>query len=104
MDDTMLISSPDHTPAMVRTPQRSIPVEIQARDLVLLKLIYDLPYIHAAELSRLLPVGMLNPQLRAYHDQRCQEHGAHARVRREVLRRLQQLLHAKGGPYVQRHK
>ena len=57
----------------------------------------------AAQLSRLLPIGTLNPQLRAYHDQRCVEPGLHARVRREVLRRLQQLLHAKGGPYVQRH-
>jgi Replication-relaxation len=95
---------------MPRASQRSIPVEIQARDLVLLKLIYELPYVDAAQLSRLLPVSTLNPQLRGYHDQRRQERavvasgGDHARVRREVLRRLQQLLHAKGGPYIQRHK
>jgi hypothetical protein len=110
MDDPIFIPSPDHTPAMPRASQRSIRVEIQARDLVLLKLTYEMPYIDGAQLSQLLPVGTLNPQLRGYHDHRHRERGAaasagvHARVRREVLRRLQQLLHAEGGPYVQRHK
>src|SRR2546421_154507 len=104
MDEILNASSPHALPEIRRAPQRLIPVEIQARDLVLLKLIYDLPYADAAQLSRLLPVGAINPQLRAYHDQRGPEPGRHARVRREVLRRLQQLLRATGGPYIQRHK
>src|SRR5947208_2944747 len=109
MDDILPIPSLDKPQGIQRASQRSIPVEIQARDLLLLKLIYDLPYIDAAQISQLLPVGIINPQLRGYHDQRFQERvaqasgSAHPRVRREVLRRLQPLLHAKGGAYVQRH-
>ena len=88
-----------------------MPVAIQPRDLLLLKTIYDFPYCTAMQLSRLLPVGPINPQLRAYHDQRHLKRareeviGGHApRIRREILRRLQQLFHAEGGTYVQRHK
>src|SRR5438445_4662377 len=110
MDDILPIPSSNDLSGILRASQRSIPVEIQARDLLLLKLIYDLPYTDAAQLSRLLPVGHINPQLRDYHDQQRQERtlqeneSAHPRVRREVLRRLQQLLCAKGGAYIQRHK
>ena len=52
-------------------------------------------------------MGIINPQLRAYHDQRRKAYvleGRGPRVRREILRRVQQLFHAKGGAYVQRHK
>jgi hypothetical protein len=104
MDETIDASSSHLLPEIRRASQGWIPVEIQARDRVLLKLIYDLPYVDAAQLSRLLPVGTLNAQLRAYHDERRLEHGVHPHVRREVLRRLQQLLHATGGPYIQRHR
>ena len=88
-----------------------MPVAIQARDLLLLKTIYDFPYCTALQLSRLLPAGPINPQLRAYHDQRHLKRaredvrgGQAPRIRREILRRLQQLFHAEGGTYVQRHK
>jgi len=77
----------------------------------LLKTIYEFPYCTAAQLSRLLPAGVVNPQLRAYHEQRHQERmtvtpvgESPAKVRRAMLRRLMQLFHAQGGPYVQRHK
>ena len=86
-------------------------IAIRPRDLLLLKAIYDFPYCDAGQLSRLMPVGSINPQLRAYHDQRlfawAQKHDVvtpAGQVRREILRRLQQLFHAAGGPYVQRHK
>lgn len=49
----------------------------------------------------------IHPQLRAYHDERREAQavgGQHPQVRREILRRLQQLFHAQGGAYVQRHK
>lgn len=98
-------------PRYRRVAERTIQVAIQPRDLVLLKLIYDYPYCTAEQLSRLLPAGSINAQLRAYHDERKQElsqvsmaNGQPAKVRREVRRRLQQLFHAAGGPYVQRHK
>src|SRR5262249_39230552 len=76
-------------------------------DVVLLKTIYDFPYCTAAQLSRLLPVGTINAQLRAYHDER---HGARAvggqrpPVRREILRRPHQLFRAQGGAYMQSDK
>src|SRR2546430_15707863 len=110
MDDILSIPSSNDLSGFARALQRSIPMELQARDLLLLKLICELPYMDAAQLSRLLPVGTINPQLRSYHDQRFQERtlqeneSEHPRVRREVVRRLQQLLRAKGGAYVQRHK
>jgi hypothetical protein len=98
-------------PRYRRVAERAIPVAIQPRDLVLLKLIYDFPYCTAEQLSRLLPAGSINPQLRAYHDGRKQAlaqvsmvSGQPAKVRREVRRRLMQLFHAAGGPYVQRYK
>jgi len=83
-----------------------VPVSIQPRDLLLLKTIYEFPYCTAAELSRLMPAGSINPQLRAYHDQRRIEamYERVGGVRREIRRRLQMLFHAAGGPYVQRHK
>jgi hypothetical protein len=98
-------------PRYRRVAERAISISIQPRDLLLLKLIYDFPYSTAVQLSRLLPAGSINPELRAYHDgrrlERAQvnvENGQPAKVRREVRRRLQQLFHAAGGPYVQRHK
>src|SRR5438132_3677346 len=103
MNDILPIPSSNDLSGIARALQRSISMEIQARDLVLLKMIYDLPYADAAQLSRLLPVGHINPQLRGYHDQRRQERatqesgGGSARVRRAVLRRLQQLLCATCG-------
>jgi hypothetical protein len=87
--------------------ERALPLVIQARDLLLLKTIYEFPYSTAAQLSRLIPVGTINPQLRTYHDERRLTHtqvGKNPRVRREIQRRLQQLFHAQGGAYVQRHK
>src|SRR5207253_533442 len=91
-------------------PRRTIPVAIQPRDLVLLKTIYELPYTDAAQLSRLMPIGAVNPQLRAYLDQRREQRAregwtgeAPAQVRRSIVRRLQQLLHATGGAYIQQH-
>jgi hypothetical protein len=91
--------------------QQAMAIAIRPRDLLLLKAIYDFPYCDAGQLSRLMPVGSINPQLRAYHDQRlfawAQKHDVvtpAGQVRREILRRLQQLFHAAGGPYVQRHK
>lgn len=98
-------------PRYRRVAERAIPIAIQPRDLLLFKLIYDFPYSTAAQLSRLLPAGFINPQLRAYHDgrkleraQESMENGQPAKAPREILRRLQQLFHAAGGPYVQRHK
>jgi hypothetical protein len=102
-------ASPQPSPQLPRYRRvelRSVPVSIQPRDLLLLKTIYEFPYCTAAQLSRLMPVGSLNPHLRAYHDQR-QMDAMFERVggvRREIRRRLQQLFHAAGGPYVQRHK
>ena len=94
-------------PRYRRVAERTIQVAIQPRDLVLLKLISDFPYSTSTQLSRLLPAGSINPQLRAYHDgrrvERCEErreNGQPAKARREVRRRLMQLFHAAGGPYV----
>src|SRR6266516_1255076 len=91
-------------------PRHTIPVAIQPRDLVLLKSIYELPYIDAAQLSQLMPIGAVNPQLRAYLDQRREQRAreawteeAPAQARRSIVRRLQQLLHAAGGAYIQQH-
>jgi len=73
----------------------------------MLKTIYDFPYCSAAQLSHLLPVGTINPQLRAYQDQRREAQdvaGQSPKVWREILRRMQQSFHAQGGAYVQRHK
>ena len=106
------VKSAKHTPQLTRyrrTEERAVAVAIQPRDLLLLKAVYDFPYGTAAQLSRLLPVGVINPKLRAYHDQRLplwgtEQERARTPVRREILRRLQQLFHAVGGPYVQRHK
>jgi hypothetical protein len=93
-------------PRYRRVELSSVPVSIQPRDLLLLKTVYEFPYSTAAQLSRLLPAGTINPQLRAYHDQRRTEAMFErvGGVRREIRRRLQQLFHAVGGPYVQRHK
>jgi hypothetical protein len=111
MDHEHFTTRKPQLPRYRRVPERAIPIAIQPRDLVLLKLIYDFPYSTAVQLSRLLPAGSINPQLRAYHDGRQQElaqvsmaSGQPAKVRREVRRRLMQLFHAAGGPYVQRHK
>jgi hypothetical protein len=111
MDQTTLPQTTPHLPRYRRAVQRSVPIAIQARDLLLLKTIYDFPYCTASQLSRLIPAGTINPQLRAYHEQRHQESttvpsvgGTPAKVRRAMLRRLQQLFHAQGGAYVQRHK
>jgi hypothetical protein len=100
MDNTQ----PEHTPHLPRyrrEEQRAIPVSIQPRDLLLLKAIYDYPYCTAAQISRLMPIGPINPQLRAYHDQRLltgvKEHD-------KTQRPFQVRFHAAGGPYVQRHK
>ncbi len=91
-------------------PRRTIPVAMQPRDFVLLKAIYELPYCDAAQLSQLMPIGAVNPQLRAYLDQRWEERAreewagdAPAQARRSIVRRLQQLLHATGGAYIQQH-
>jgi len=90
-------------------PRHTIPVAIQPRDLVLLKTVYQLPYCDAVQLSRLLPIGAINPQLRAYLDQRLEERvragftGEPAEARRSIVRRLQQLHSADGGPYIQQH-
>ena len=93
-------------PRYRRVELRTVPVSIQPRDLILLKTVYEFPYCTAAQLSRLMPAGSLNPQLRAYHDQRRMEAMFErvGGVRREIRRRLQQLFHAAGGSYVQRHK
>ena len=67
------VKLPKHTsqlPRYRRTEGRAVSVAIQPRDLLLLKAVYDFPYCTAAQLSRLLPEGVINPQLRAYHDQR----------------------------------
>jgi hypothetical protein len=69
-------ASPQPSPQLPRYRReelRSMPVSIQPRDLLLLKTIYEFPYCTAAQLSRLMPAGSLNPQLRAYHDQRRME-------------------------------
>jgi protein involved in plasmid replication-relaxation len=111
MDHDVFPARKQQLPRYRRVTERAIPIAIQPRDLVLLKLVYEFPYSTAAHLSRLLPAGSINPQLRAYHDGRTQElaqvsteNGQPAKVRRAVLRRLQQLFHAAGGPYVQRHQ
>jgi hypothetical protein len=111
MDQEIPTQSPPQLPRYRRVEQRVIPVAIQPRDLLLLKMVYEFPYSTAVQLSRLLPAGSINPQLRAYHDQRRQVRsgedmvqGKPVKVRREIRRRLQQLFHASGGPYVQRHK
>ena len=89
---------------------RTIPVAIQPRDMALLKSIYELPYCDAAQLSQLMPIGAVNPQLRAYLDQSREKRvkagwtgEAPAQARRSIVRRLQQLLHAAGGAYLQQH-
>jgi hypothetical protein len=99
-----------HTLSSLDASRRTLPVAIQPRDLVLLKTVYELPYCDARQLSRLLPIGAVNPQLRAYLDQRQEERaregwttGQPAEARRSIVRRLQQLLHASGGPYLQQH-
>src|SRR5438094_10065643 len=109
MDQTIPTQSTPQLPRYRRVEQRAMPVAIQARDLLLLKTIYDFPYCTALQLSRLLPAGPINPQLRAYHDQRHLKRareevigGQASRIRLEILRRLQQLVHAEGGTYVQR--
>jgi hypothetical protein len=111
MDDALLPQPQPQLPRYRRVELRTIPVSIQPRDLVLLKSIYDYPYCTAVELSRLIPAGVMNPQLSAYHERRrgeyagmTSENGPHAKVRRAMLRRLMQLFHAAGGPFVQRHK
>ncbi len=92
-----------HLPRYRRAVARTVPVVIRTRDLLLLKTIYEFPYCTAAQLSRLLPAGVVNPQLRAYHEQRHQERmtvtpvgESPAKVRRAMLRRLMQLFHAQG--------
>jgi hypothetical protein len=99
-----------HPPSSLDAPRRTLPVAIQPRDLVLLKTIYELPYCDAAQLSRLLPIGAVNPQLRAYLDARREARvregwttGHPAEARRSIVRRLQQLLSAQGGAYIQQH-
>jgi hypothetical protein len=111
MDQDIAHQSQPQLPRFRRDAARAVPIAIQPRDLLLLKTIYDFPYCTAAQLSRLLPAGLINSQLRAYHDQRREQQVGlsimerrSAGVRREVRRRLQQLFHAVGGPYVQRHK
>src|SRR6266705_3399010 len=86
------------------TQPRTIPVAIQPRDMALLKSIYELPYSDAAQLSQLMPIGEVNPQLRAYLDQSREKRAKEgwtgetpAQARRSIVRRLQQLLHATGG-------
>jgi hypothetical protein len=111
MDQQLSGQPTPQLPRYRRLALRALPVSIQPRDLLLLKTIYEFPYSTAAQLSRLLPTGSINPQLRAYHDQRrlvCTGEDLHFErvggVRREIRRRLQQLFHAVGGSYVQRHK
>jgi hypothetical protein len=107
MDQTPSRQLTPHLPRYRQTADRAIPLAIQARDFLLLKTIYEFPYSTAAQISRLMLVGTINPQLRTYHDERRLAHPQEAkrpRIRRETLRRLQQLFHAKGGAYVQRHK
>ena len=111
MDHDIPTSRKPQLPRYRRVAERAIPIAIQPRDLLLLKLVYDFPYSTAAQLSQLLPAGSINAQLRAYHDERRLErveermgNGQATKVRREVRRRLKQLFHAEGGPYVQRHK
>jgi len=70
MDDAALPQSVPHLPRYHRAEDRAVPVSIQPRDLVLLKAIYDFPYCTAVELSRLIPAGLMNPQLSAYHNHR----------------------------------
>jgi hypothetical protein len=89
--------------------KQTVPVAIQSRDLVLLKTIYQLPFCDAVQLSRLMPIGSINPQLRAYLDQRMEERARHGwareptEARRSIVRRLHQLMYATGGPYIQQH-
>lgn len=107
MDQTPSRQPTPHLPRYRHTVGRAVPLAIQARDLLLLKTIYEFPYSTAAQLSRLMPVGTINAQLRAYHDERRTagvSEDRRPKVRREILRRLQQLFHAHGGAYVQRHK
>jgi hypothetical protein len=110
MDQQRTTSSLHEYAGKLPAPRQAIPVAIQPRDLILLKTIYELPYCDAAQLSRLIPIGAVNPQLRAYLDQRLEERardgwtgGEGPQVRRSIVRRLQQLLHAEGGPYIQQH-
>jgi hypothetical protein len=111
MDQPLSAQPTPQLPRYRRLALRSLPVSIQPRDRLLLKTIYSFPYSTAAQLSRLLPTGSINPQLRAYHEQRRLVRTGEdlnferiGGVRREIRRRLQQLFHAAGGPYVQRHK
>jgi hypothetical protein len=109
MDDQSTISFLHDHAVNLPTSIRTIPVAIQPRDLVLLKTVYELPYCDAAQLSRLLPIGAVNPQLRTYLDERQEARARNgwtrepAEARRSIVRRLQQLLHAEGGAYIQQH-
>jgi hypothetical protein len=111
MDQATSPQPTPHFPRYRRAMGWSVPVAMQARDLLLLKTIYDFPYSTATQLSRLIPAGTINPQLRAYQEQRYVAHATvtpvgetPAKARRAMLRRLQQLFHAQSGAYVQRHK
>jgi hypothetical protein len=111
MDQAMPRQPTHQHPRYRRDTERTLPVVVQPRDLVLLKAIYDFPYSTAQQLSRLIPAGDTNPQLTAYLARQGQERVIQetkerlpAKVRRAMLRRLMQLFHAAGGPYVQRHK
>jgi hypothetical protein len=107
MDDDTHTTRKPQQPRYRRVAEQAIAISLQPRDLLLLKLVYEFPYSTAAQLSRLMPVGTINTQLRTYHDERRLARLSESRrpkVRREILRRLQQLFHAKGGAYVQRHK
>ena len=101
-------SSTPHLPRYKRAGSHTFPLRVQPRDLALLKLVSELPYCDAKQLSRLLPVGTINAQLHAYHDRRREERvrtdnglGNVPVIRRVIRRRLQKLFH---GGYMQRHK
>src|SRR5438876_12418867 len=101
MDPVTPQQATPHLPRYRRVEQRAMPVAIQPRDLLLLKTIYDFPYCPALQLSRVLPAGPLNPQLRAYPDQRHLKRapeevrgGQAPSISRAIRRRLQQLFHA----------
>src|SRR6187200_505261 len=106
MDNDQSPQPSPQLPRYRRVELRAVPIAVQPRDLLMLKSIYEFPYCTAAQLSRLMPKGTINPQLRAYHDQRRLEAMIErvGGVRREIWHRLKMLFHAAGGPYVQRHK
>jgi hypothetical protein len=106
MDHDLSPQPSPQLPRYRRVELRAVPIAVQPRDLLMLKSIYEFPYCTAAQLSRLMPKGTINPQLRAYHDQRRMEAMIErvGGVRREIWHRLKMLFHAAGGPYVQRHK